>query len=93
MAAPLAHGPAGRDEDPDRQDLEPEGLVEYEAAAWKPVVTRPDPMSQEEQQALLDAVTDDDAPWWSKAHGGPVAGGSRCADRRRAGANRRQVPL
>ena len=31
---------------------------------WEPVVTRPDPMSEGEQQALLDAVTDDDAPWW-----------------------------
>ena len=31
---------------------------------WEPVVTRPDWMTQEEQQALLDAVTDDDAPWW-----------------------------
>ncbi len=31
---------------------------------WAPVVTRPDPMPQEEQQTLLDAVTDDDAPWW-----------------------------
>ena len=27
-------------------------------------MTRPDPMPEEEQQALLDAVTDDDAPWW-----------------------------
>jgi Domain of unknown function (DUF222) len=27
-------------------------------------VTRPDPMTEEEQQALLDAVTDQDAPWW-----------------------------
>ena len=32
--------------------------------AWEPVVTRPDWMTEEEQQALLDAVTDDDAPWW-----------------------------
>ncbi len=32
--------------------------------AWEPVVTCPDPMTEEEQQALLDAITDDDAPWW-----------------------------
>ncbi len=43
---------------------EPEGLVEYEAVAWEPVVTRPDPMAEEGQQALLDAVTDQDSPWW-----------------------------
>ena len=27
-------------------------------------MTRPDPMTEEEQNALLDAVTDQDAPWW-----------------------------
>ena len=27
-------------------------------------MTRPDPMTEEEQQALLDAVADQDAPWW-----------------------------
>ena len=64
MAAPPARGPAGRDEDPARDAPEPEGRVEYEPAPWEPVVTRPDPMSEEEQQALLDAVTDQDAPWW-----------------------------
>ncbi len=64
MAAPPAHGPAGGDEDPDLRAPEPEGLVEYEAVAWEPVVTRPDPMTEEEQQALLDAVTDQDSPWW-----------------------------
>ena len=65
MAAPPARGPAGQDEDPARDAPEPEGRVEYEPAPWEPVVTRPDPMSEEEeQQALLDAVTDQDAPWW-----------------------------
>ncbi len=64
MAASPAHGPAGGDEDPDRRAPEPEGVVEYEAVAWEPVVTRPDPMTEEEQQALLDAVTDQDSPWW-----------------------------
>jgi hypothetical protein len=51
----------GRDENPGRHAAEP---VKDEVVPWEPVVTRPDPMSQEEQQALLDAVTDDDAPWW-----------------------------
>ena len=64
MTAPPARGPAGGDEDPDRRAPEPEGLAEYEPAPWEPVVTRPDPMTEEEQQALLDAVTDQDAPWW-----------------------------
>ena len=40
----------GRDEDPVSGVPEP---VEYEAVAWEPVVTRPDPMSEEDQQALL----------------------------------------
>ena len=51
----------GRDEDPASGVPEPAG---YEAVPWEPVVTRPDPMTEEEQQALLDAVTDQDAPWW-----------------------------
>ena len=51
----------GRDEDPAAGVPEP---VEYESVAWEPVVTRPDPMSEEDQQALLDAVTDDGEPWW-----------------------------
>jgi hypothetical protein len=51
----------GRDEDPASGVPEP---AEYEAVAWEPVVTRPDPMSGEDLQALLDAVTDDGEPWW-----------------------------
>ena len=51
----------GRDEDPAAGVPEP---AKDEAVPWEPVVTRPDPMSGEEQQALLDAVTDQDAPWW-----------------------------
>ena len=51
----------GRDENPAAGVPEP---VESGPAAWEPVVTRPDPMSEEDQQALLDAVTDQDAPWW-----------------------------
>ena len=50
-----------RDEDPAAGIPEP---VEDESVAWEPVVTRPDPMSEEDQQALLDVVTDDGEPWW-----------------------------
>jgi hypothetical protein len=50
-----------RDEDPASGVPEP---VEYESVASEPVVTCPDPMSEEDQQALLDAVTDDGQPWW-----------------------------
>ncbi len=48
MAAPAARGPTGRGEDPAASSPEP---------AWEPVVTRPDPMTEEEQNALLDAAT------------------------------------
>ncbi len=64
MAAPPAHGPAAGDEDPAAGSPEPDDLPHDEVVAWEPVVTRPDPMTQEDQQALLDAVTDQDAPWW-----------------------------
>lgn len=64
MAAPTAHGPAAGDEDPAAGSAEPDDPLYDEAVPWAPVVTRPDPMPQEEQQTLLDAVTDDDAPWW-----------------------------
>jgi hypothetical protein len=50
----------GRGEDPAAGVPEPAA----DDAPWEPVVTRPDPMSEEEQWALLDAVTDQDAPWW-----------------------------
>ena len=60
MAAPAARGPTGGGEDPAASSPEPAG---YEPAAWEPTVTRPDPMTEEEQNALLDAVTDQDAPW------------------------------
>ena len=51
----------GRDEDPARRAP---GPAEDEAVPWGPVVTCPDPMSEADQQALLDAVTDDGEPWW-----------------------------
>jgi hypothetical protein len=84
-------GPApadrGRDEDPASGVPEP---VEYESVAWEPVVTCPDPMSEADQQALLDAVTDD---------GAVVAAGGRPGPRRPCAArglqpagDRRAVP-
>ena len=36
---------------------------EDEVVAWSRAVTRPDPMSAADLQALLDAVDDDDEPW------------------------------
>ena len=74
MAAPPAHGPAAGDEDPAAGSPEPDDLPHDEVVAWEPVVTRPDPMTQEDQQALLDAVTDQD--------GGVVAAGGRPPTRR-----------
>ena len=65
MTALPARGPAGGDEDPAASSPDPAGdPAGYETAPWEPVVTRPDPMTEEEQQALLDAITDQDAPWW-----------------------------
>jgi len=65
MAAPPTREPTGGDEDPAARSPEPTGdPAGNEPVAWEPVVTRPDWMTEEEQQALLDAVTDDDAPWW-----------------------------
>ena len=49
----------GRDEDPARDVPEPADLV-----PWEPVVTRPDWMTEEDLRACLDAVTDEDEPWW-----------------------------
>ena len=65
-------GPApadrGRDEDPSRRVPEP--VEPVEPAEWVPVVTRPDWMTKEDLQASLDAVTDEDEPWW-QAEGDP----------------------
>jgi hypothetical protein len=44
----------GRDEDPARRAAEP--------AAWEPVITRPDPMTEEEWLASLDATAREDEP-------------------------------
>ncbi len=51
----------GRDENPERRVPEPDEPVE-----WVPVVTRPDWMTEEDLQACLDAVTDEDEPWWQQ---------------------------
>jgi hypothetical protein len=50
MGASSAHGPGGRDEDPVRHPSEPDDA----ASAWKPVITRPDPMSAEEWLSELE---------------------------------------
>ena len=39
-------------------------MVAYEPTAWEPVITRPDWMTEEDQQALLAAVTEQDEPCW-----------------------------
>ena len=55
MAALPARGSAAGDEDPAAGSPEPDDPLHDEAVPWEPVATRPDPMSEEEQQALLDA--------------------------------------
>src|SRR5260370_3306451 len=52
----------GREEDPVRRSAEPAGPAEGAAAAWEPVITRPDPMTEEDRQAWLDSLTGDDEP-------------------------------
>ena len=32
--------------------------VEYEPTAWEPVITRPDPMTEEEREAWLDDLAE-----------------------------------
>ena len=53
MGASSAHGTGGRDGDPGRYVSEPD-------EAWEPVITRPDPLSAEEWQALADRDAADD---------------------------------
>jgi hypothetical protein len=50
-------GARGQDEDPARGVPEPADLV-----PWEPVVTRPDPLTEEEWRASLDAMADEDEP-------------------------------
>ena len=76
MAAPSAQGPSGPDGPLGRR--EPSGadgdLVEY----WEPVITRPDPMTEEEQEAWLDAVAALGEPFdpeeWFDPEGPPPPG-------------------
>jgi hypothetical protein len=57
MAAPSAHEPPEPDDDSAESSPEPSGdLVEYEPSDWEPVITRPDPMTEEEREAWLDAL-------------------------------------
>jgi len=37
--------------------------VEYEPTDWEPVITRPDPMTEEEREAWLDALAGEDEPF------------------------------
>ena len=70
MTAPPTHGPVEPDDGPAASSPEPSGemveyeMVEYEPTAWEPVITRPDWMTEEDQQALLAAVTEQDEPCW-----------------------------
>src|ERR1700752_50778 len=57
-SAPADPGP---DEDPARGVPEPADVV-----PWVPVVTRPDWMTEEDLQACLDAVPDQEEPWWQQ---------------------------
>jgi len=76
MAAPSAQGHSEPQEPLGRQ--EPSGvdgdLVEY----WEPVITRPDPMTEEEQEAWLDAVAAQGEPFdpeeWFDPEGPPPPG-------------------
>ncbi len=62
MGASSAHEPCGRDRDLARHSGEPDS----EAAAWEPVITRPDPVSAEEWQAWadFDPAGDADPEMW-----------------------------
>jgi len=44
--------------------MPPEPLPPAPGPAWDPVITRPDPMSEQEWQAWLDASAGEDEPWW-----------------------------
>jgi hypothetical protein len=88
MAASAAQGASGQDDDPvQRPDVpggdplpdemaswRPGDPVEY----WEPVITRPDPMSEEEREAWLDAVAGQGEPFdpevWYDPDGPPPPG-------------------
>ena len=59
MAASPTHGPPDPDDDPAASSPEPSGdPVEYEPTDWEPVVTHPDPMTEEERAAWLDDLAE-----------------------------------
>ena len=59
MTAPPAYGPPEPGEDPAASSPEPSGdSVEEEPTDWEPVVTRPDPMTEEERAAWLDDLAE-----------------------------------
>ena len=63
MTAPPTHGSPEPDDDPAASSSEPSGdPVEYEPTDWEPVITRPDPMTEEEREAWLDALAGEDEP-------------------------------
>jgi hypothetical protein len=63
MAVPSAHEPPEPDKGPAATSREPLGdPVEYEPTAWEPVVTRPDPMTEEEHEAWLNALEEPSDP-------------------------------
>jgi hypothetical protein len=65
--------------DPGREESPPPGgPVPCEPSDWEPVVTRPDPMTEEEREAWLDAVAGQDEPFdpeeWYDPEGPPPPG-------------------
>lgn len=56
MTASPARGPAGGDEVPAPRAVGPSG--------WEPVITCPDPLSEEEWLASVDATAAEGEPWW-----------------------------
>src|SRR2546428_3565275 len=53
----------GRDADPGQGAPEPEDPAHYAAPDWEPVVNRPDWMTEEEREAWLDALAEQDEPF------------------------------
>ena len=49
--------------DPGRDGPRPDDPVQYGLPDWEPVITRPDPMTEEEREAWLDALAGEDEPF------------------------------
>jgi len=65
----------GRDEDPARRAAgmppgrdQPPPLDTPGGPYWEPVITRPDPMTEEEREAWLDALAGEDEPFYSEEY-------------------------